>query len=254
MNAFINDLDRDYTRVPNSIFRLKLSAKAVGLFCYMASKTNNWKFSLDRIANNFKEGISGVRTGIAELEECGALTREINYQDGKLCGYTYILRNPKKQSSENQTTENQTTENLHAISKTENSKTDRSKTDGSTPPNPQGGECPGDDLSLPSNRNDYSKGFESFWTAYPRRNGVKSGKAPAYKIWQRKKLEPRAEEITRAVTRASLTEDWSKDNGRFIPMATTYLNQERWNDEIDDFDSSPFAATDSDEDFDPRFG
>ena len=31
---------------------------------------------------------------------------------------------------------------------------------------------------------DYSPAFEAFWKAYPKRNGQKRGKKPAFKVWQ----------------------------------------------------------------------
>ena len=32
--------------------------------------------------------------------------------------------------------------------------------------------------------------------------------------------------------------DWLKNNGQYIPYPTTWLNGERWNDEVDEFNTS----------------
>lgn len=69
--------------------------------------------------------------------------------------------------------------------------------------------------------------FDDFFSKYPKR--VK-GK-PAREIWKRKKLDSLADQIIQDVAmRLSSDRRWLDG---FIPDPTTYLNQERWNDEID---------------------
>ena len=86
----------------------------------------------------------------------------------------------------------------------------------------------------------YSDLFEEFWTAYPSRNGQKQGKRPAYKSWCKVSKNEKGDETQLlakcpiALEWQVLTDEWRKDNGMFIPMASTYLNQERWTDERPD--------------------
>jgi len=71
--------------------------------------------------------------------------------------------------------------------------------------------------------------FEKFWNIYPK----KRGKDPANKAWD--KLKGDADlyyEICDAVMAWRETEDWLKNDGQFIPNASTFLNQKRWQDEI----------------------
>lgn len=73
------------------------------------------------------------------------------------------------------------------------------------------------------------KQFDKFWQAYPR----KVSKKEAQKSW--KKINPSLElfeKILKALEMAKQTEQWKKDNGKFIPYPATWLNQERWTDEI----------------------
>jgi hypothetical protein len=67
--------------------------------------------------------------------------------------------------------------------------------------------------------------FDEFWDLYPK----KTGKAPAMKAWD--KMNPDIEIIKKALSWQKETEEWKKQNGQFVPMASTYLNQERWLDE-----------------------
>jgi hypothetical protein len=68
-------------------------------------------------------------------------------------------------------------------------------------------------------------GFEVFWKEYPRRDAKKAAEASWRKI-------PLSEHpaILAAVRARKQTEPWLKDEGRFIPYASTFLNQERWKD------------------------
>ena len=69
--------------------------------------------------------------------------------------------------------------------------------------------------------------FTAFWAAYPR----KIGKGAARKAWRKATGLPKVEVLTDAIHRASLSDDWRREGGRFIPHPATWLNQERWLDE-----------------------
>jgi hypothetical protein len=70
--------------------------------------------------------------------------------------------------------------------------------------------------------------FDAFWSAYPK----KAGKAAALKSWTRiKPANGQCERILTAIHQQSLTEQWQRDGGRFIPNPATWLNQGRWDDE-----------------------
>jgi hypothetical protein len=77
----------------------------------------------------------------------------------------------------------------------------------------------------------YSDEFEKFWNTFPP-NPRKSGKAYAYKIWKRKKLDEKISDIVKHLLIISNTDQWKKDKGMYIPMPSTYLNQERFDMEI----------------------
>lgn len=69
-------------------------------------------------------------------------------------------------------------------------------------------------------------GFEKFWAAYPR----KVKKKASLKVWKRMRLEERSEILIADVLRR-VGEEIEWQDG-FIPHPTTYLNQERWNDDV----------------------
>lgn len=72
----------------------------------------------------------------------------------------------------------------------------------------------------------YSKEFERFWDTYP----LHKAKKPAFKEWQRLAPDPELiEEIIRAIEKQKKWPQWATD--RIIPLPSTWLHQERWNDE-----------------------
>lgn len=82
--------------------------------------------------------------------------------------------------------------------------------------------------------------FEAFWLRYPR----KDNKQVAFAAWC--KLRPdRATcgEMSAGLERAKRSKQWTKDNGDYIPLASTWINQRQWTNQGVDLSQLP-AATD----------
>lgn len=76
-------------------------------------------------------------------------------------------------------------------------------------------------------RPDWENAFARFWSEYPR----KTDRAKAFRAFQ--KLRPDEELLARmleAIAGAKESDQWRREGGRFIPHATTWLRNERWND------------------------
>ena len=86
-------------------------------------------------------------------------------------------------------------------------------------------------------------GFEKFWAAYPK----KKAKKDAVKAFTRiNPDETLLEAMLTAIDKAKKSEDWSKDDGRYIPHPATWLNGQRWLDqdvEIDPMSSAVSTTT-----------
>jgi hypothetical protein len=70
--------------------------------------------------------------------------------------------------------------------------------------------------------------FSIFWSAYPKHEA----RVMAEKAWL--KISPQnglVETICTAVEKFKQSPKWTKDNGEYIPMPSTWLNQRRWEDE-----------------------
>jgi hypothetical protein len=87
---------------------------------------------------------------------------------------------------------------------------------------------------------DQIKGFERFWSVYPKRKG----KEAARKAFA--KLEPDDELLgvmIAAIQQEMKSDQWKRNGGQYIPYPATWLNQRRWEDEPD----KPFQEDEDDD-------
>ena len=74
--------------------------------------------------------------------------------------------------------------------------------------------------------------WDRFWAIYPR----KVDKAKAIRAWNKLKADRKLMQIMSAALKAQrASEEWRRDNGRAIPYPSTWLNNRRWEDELEDF-------------------
>ena len=70
--------------------------------------------------------------------------------------------------------------------------------------------------------------FEEFWKQYPRKEKKKN----AAEAWSRLKLTDEDFSLVMAsLSRQKMSDQWTRDGGKFIPHPTTWLNGRRWEDE-----------------------
>jgi len=71
--------------------------------------------------------------------------------------------------------------------------------------------------------------FERFWSVYPKKVGKGDARKSFMKI---KPSDALLGKMVTAVIAASASFQWKKDNGQFIPNPATWLNQQRWEDDV----------------------
>jgi len=77
-------------------------------------------------------------------------------------------------------------------------------------------------------------GFEDFWKAYPN----KRDKQKASKAWA--KYKPNLPTVLKALKAQTSSEQWKKENGKYIPLPSTWLNGARWEDEAENSKSNNY--------------
>ena len=194
----------NFTVIPNEIFsRSELSAEARFLWAYLASKPEGWDVKILDLQKHLKCGREKVYRMMKELIENELLTR--------------VKRNT-----------GETLYTLHEITLS------RKPVLGALSQKPRSGfparlvsterEVITERALKANNRAREEQDFEDWWTVYPN----KVGKKPAKAIWLRIKPD-KAVLIADAEKRLREDNKWREG---FICNPTTYLNQERWNDEL----------------------
>lgn len=91
---------KGFTIIDNDVINDdRMHLKALGLFAYMWSKTDDWQFYVSEIASHFKDGESAVSSAMKELMTLGYLKRTQNRKDGRFSNYDYVLRElPKREN------------------------------------------------------------------------------------------------------------------------------------------------------------
>jgi hypothetical protein len=75
-------------------------------------------------------------------------------------------------------------------------------------------------------RTDY---FDIFWKLYPK----KKSKADAEKAWSKVKLNDEFfASIITALSAQCSSQDWTKESGKYVPLAGTWIRGKRWEDEV----------------------
>lgn len=202
----------------------RLSLKARGLYVLMASLPDNWEYTIAGLAKKAGSGKDQIRSALKELLDVGYLVKEQAHgSDGKFSRNVFVLQEDAPPLSGNPTTGNPTSGNPSTGNPTENNK-DKKKKERKPPISPEG-----------------EARFQAFWSMYPR----KDAKSRAKEAWA--KLERMGEvdtelmgAILAAVTVHRRTEQWQREGGRYVPMAATWINQRRWEDEV-----APVTATET---------
>ena len=76
---------------------------------------------------------------------------------------------------------------------------------------------------------DVEDAFNQFWAIFPK----KVGKLDAKKKFAKAMKEATLSELLESLNKQKLSFEWTKQNGRYIPNPSTWLNQGRWMDEIE---------------------
>ena len=70
--------------------------------------------------------------------------------------------------------------------------------------------------------------FIRFWDEYPRKQKRKR----AWEKFWKQKCHEKMKQIMRALAQQKQTEQWRKEEGRFVPLAATWIYNEQWEDEV----------------------
>lgn len=87
---------RRFTTIDRSVANdQRLSFRARGLLVWLLDKPDDWRVNSTQIANHCPEGRDAVRAALAELEQCGYLTRQrVQGSKGRWCTDVVVHETP----------------------------------------------------------------------------------------------------------------------------------------------------------------
>ena len=186
-----------YGIAPNELLNdEKLSLKAKGMFVFLQSKPDDWKFSVKRIGGQNLDGKSSIGVALKELEKYGVLCRKSTKDsNGKWNGFDYVLS--EKPFTEKPSADKPLTEKWVSLSKIDNSNKDIVKK---------------------------NIVFNIFWDLYNKKNGLKS---KVEKKWNSLTDKDRKDIINYIPKYIQAQPD-----KQFRKHPMTFLNNESWKDEL----------------------
>lgn len=167
-------------------------------------------------------GLSNLSQGMFEAIKSSLITRSKGGQPGN--------QNASKNKSEktNNETNNKNEQEKRIPETTEQTNCTETDTDTETytdnPPKPPKGVEGG--------------AFEVFWEIYPKKVGKQDARR-AYERATKGKGPDFKNKILKALEDQKKSEQWTRENGRFIPHPATWLNQGRWDDQLEPAEPEP---------------
>ena len=211
--------DANFTIIRNGLLNYPFSAESLGVICYLLSKPDNWQISKKELGSRFKVGRDKINRIINELCEAGYMEKhQPRDESGKLLELVFVCLDERKEPeavdwksaplTEKPLTAEPLTANPHQIS------TDKKQT---------------------TESNKGASEFGVFWAQYPR----KVAKPSALKAFSKARKANSFEAIMAGVAKHAAAWDAAGTEKQFIPHPSTFLNQQRFNDESEQPKTAP---------------
>lgn len=221
--GFVQATD-NFTIVPNAWVRdPNLSRRARGLLTELLSHREGWDVSIESLWRDGTEGREAVRGAVKELENAGYLHREQARGQGARFGASeYVLRDPHDEtaghSDARKPGDGKPGDGKPGPGNARAKKNNQEDQPQEEQPRKDNAPAP-----APATR-DATDRFDEFWATYPRRQG----KGAAVKAWA--KAIKRADPDTILKAAAAYRDDPQREP-QYTAHPSTWLNQDRWEDE-----------------------
>ena len=210
INRIIKQTDYQFTMIPNQAVRdPEITSNAFRLLAYLLSHENGYELVHDQIMRQTDLGRYAIQKAMDLLQRKGFLKVERQRRaDGSYGGYNYILLDPYKDTSAGESTAGHSTMESFHYGTTSPLKEDK-------------------DTKKITNKEEHpQESWEEFWKLYPRGEG----KAQAREAYKKALRKVTADYL---LDRLKAYIAHNKKHDIKFAHATTWLNQERWEDEYE---------------------
>lgn len=199
----------------------RLSWAARGLLVFLLGKPDHWNVSVAHLRNETSKsakptGRDGVYGLLAELIETGYVQRRQTRGEGGSMGEVSYLVSESPLPGSPLPASPDTAQPLPANPTLVSIEVKQELNEAAR-------------IEKPLCKTDPMEGFDQFWKLYPKKRSLKEAK----KAWA--KLKPDSDLRTILITalgKQCLQADWTKNGGQYVPLASTWLNGEKWTDEV----------------------
>ena len=162
------------------------------------------------------EGLSNISQGMFEAIKSSLITRSKGGQPGN----QNAAKNKSEKTNNKTNTENEQEKRIPETIKQTNCTDTETDTETYTdnPPKPPRGETGG--------------AFDIFWEIYPKKVGKQDARR-SYERATKGKGPDFKNKILKALEDQKKSEQWTREGGRFVPNPATWLNQGRWDDQLE---------------------
>lgn len=219
--CIIDKVTGNFTTFLNNVLQNLHNLPALGLYVYLGSLPHKWEFQKDHLRKHFSIGIEKLNKLLKVLEVHGLVQmvqkRDENGQFSHFSmqvndGSFFEFNDLEKYGSP--LTEKPCTVNRETVLvdyKRNIDKLNKNKKE----------------ILISCSSDDELKSFEQFWLLYPR----KQKKKDAQRIWLKNKLHDKISDIEPHLMKR-LEGQWKETDLKYIPLPSTFLNGERWQDDI----------------------
>ena len=224
----------NYTVMSNCHLKDKnMSLKAKGLLSLMLSLPDDWDYSVNGLVAICKENKTAIQNTLRELEENGYLIRtKIKNEKGQF-DYEYdVYETPYSDNPrlDNPQLGNLFTDNLWLGNQPQLNTKELNTKELSTKELNIDNQYMSEGVEKTEPVKDYEEKFNIFYKAYPKK--VAKTKVLSW-FRSNKPKDDLFELMMKQLEVFKKSYNWNKDNGQYIPNPTTWLNQKRWEDEIE---------------------
>jgi hypothetical protein len=211
-----------FTQISNHVINNIKNGDAFLVWCYLLSKSSDWKVIKQNIKNIYGFGDTKIKQIFSYLRRSNLISYvQVHCANGQIAhwdihvlnGQDFIINQQYRSSNSDDSS------NMHTTGSEMN-------------PVANGGLLNKELITKQKEKllcasDDAQDKFPEFWELYPK----KKNKMKAFQEWRKNKCNLMADEIiTDVQNRIKNDPDWS--NVQFIPLPSTYLHNKRWEDDI----------------------
>ena len=234
----------NYAVVPNSVTEdNRLSFEARGVLCYLLAKPNNWQVQIADLQKQGSFGRDKAYRILKELREVGYLALEVKRNDkAQIISQDYIVYDVAELSQKLLTEKPDTAE--PDMAEPDMAEPDTANTDGIINNKNITNTHSFSDTNVSSKQNARDKErleaefHETFWPAFPNKVGKPKALISFLKARKKDNLENIMAGLNRYIADKPPDRQWLNP--------TTFLNQERWNDQPAPIQERNYARTNTD--------